>query len=66
MEEKEIEITFKNFTRLYITCNRFVYNKTNNELEVFDIDERKMFYINKDEITFFSIKLKEETKWDID
>ena len=61
MEEKEIEITFKNFTRLYITCNRFIYNKTNNELEVFDINVRKMFYINKNEIIYYSIKLKEET-----
>ena len=61
MVEKEIEITFKNFTRLYITCYRFVYNKTNNELEVFDINERKMFYINKDEIVYYVIKLKEET-----
>lgn len=61
MQEKEIEITFKNFTRLYITSNRFVYNKTNNELEVFDIYGRKMFYINKDEITYYVIKLKEET-----
>lgn len=61
MEEKEVVITFKNFTRLYITCNRIINDKINNNLEIFDINDRKMFFINKDEIVFYTIELKEKT-----
>lgn len=60
MVEKEIEITFKNFTRLYITSNKMTFRE-NNLLEIFDIIDRKMFFINRDEIIYYSIRLKEET-----
>lgn len=61
-EEKEVEITFKNFTRLYITTYRVIIDKNNlNSLEIFDINNKKMFYINSKEIMYYSIKLKEET-----
>ena len=59
-KEIEIEITFKNFTRLYITSYRIILDK-DNLLKIFDINNGKMFYINRDEIIYYSIKLKEET-----
>ena len=59
-KEIEIEITFKNLTRLYITSYRIILDK-DNLLKIFDINNGKMFYINRDEIIYYSIKLKEET-----
>lgn len=51
---KRIEIIFKNYTKLSIISER--PRQFDNNLEIFDIEEHKMFFINIDEIAYYTIK----------
>lgn len=54
--KRRIEIIFKNYTRLIIIAERNILER-DNRLEIFDIEEHKMFFINIDEIIYYTIKL---------
>ena len=52
---KRIEIIFKNCNGLTIISNKVIEH--NNILEIFDMEEHKMFFINTEEILYYTIKL---------
>lgn len=54
--KRRIEIIFKNHTRLVIIAERNILER-DNRLEIFDIEEHKMFFINIEEIIYYTIKL---------
>lgn len=60
--KRRIEIIFENLASLTITTERI--REFNNRLEIFDIEEHKMIFVNIEEIMFYTIKpldYKEET-----
>lgn len=54
--KRKIEIIFKNYTRLVIIAERNILER-DNRLEIFDIEENKMFFVNIEEIIYYTIKL---------